>query len=246
MQHKNLNIQSHIDYANLAESTGWLDQAISSISKAIKHDLSKSKYSSQRLIFMLIKRANLYDTQLNYEAAYHDYSSVIKFSPLDPTPYFYRAHISYQLGAYTEMIEDITKGIALSPIGYNPEFAIFYNNRGVAHYLLNQKDAAIKDFTTSIILDSEDPSAYIHRGILHYYNNDKPNMMADFEKALTFFPKDVLTNNTPPELLKVKKILQNLPCSVSANTVFNKNNSKWVEKNNILKADAPGFVPRFT
>ena len=130
------------------------------------------------------------------------------------------------------MVVDITRAITLHPIGAKPINADLYNNRGVGYSLMKDNVKAFKDFTTSIVLAPDDPISFINRGYVHYAQGDYRYMILDFNKALTFYPKDVLTHNTPDNLLEIKNILmkmqqstpvKSLTPSVTTNSIFNGN-----------------------
>ena len=59
-------------------------------------------------------------------------------------------------------IVDFTKAIEL-----NPDYAIAYNNRGVAYYLKKEYESAIVDFTKAIELNPDYAIAYNNRGMAY-------------------------------------------------------------------------------
>jgi len=64
-------------------------------------------------------------------------------------------------GLITEAISHFDKAIQLEP-----DTAVYYRNRGVAHNKLGQYETAIADYTKAIQLDPEYALAFYNRGVV--------------------------------------------------------------------------------
>ena len=75
-------------------------------------------------------------------------------------------------------IDALNRAIELSPS------APAYNHRGIAHYDLDQWDAAIKDYTSAIRLEPKDGEAYNNRAWTYYKMGRLQDGLADADKAV--------------------------------------------------------------
>ena len=92
-------------------------------------------------------------------------------------------------GDYKKAIEHYTKAIEI-----DPDFALAYNNRGVAYYNMGRYNEAIADYTKAIELDPEYAMAYNNRGVDYYYLGDIKNALADFKRACDLGYKNACDN----------------------------------------------------
>jgi tetratricopeptide (TPR) repeat protein len=227
-------INAYLYYAELAASLGWPDQAISVLTRAIELERENLGESYSRLALLYNTRGNVHHSQQNYIDAKSDHTRAIRYDIDQPVSYILRAQIYYCLHEFSKSAQDITRAIRRIPIGPNPMYSGLYNNRGIAYYLMGELDKAIKDFTTSIVLDPNDSVSYLNRGVAYFYQGNNKNAFADFEKALSFYPPDVLIHNTPDNLLGMRNMLLSMRqqqqektkpvrSSLTTNGIFNQN-----------------------
>ncbi|HVB24757.1 MAG TPA: tetratricopeptide repeat protein [Ktedonobacteraceae bacterium] len=91
---------------------------------------------------------------------------------------------------YAEMIELLTRAIVLKS-----DFALAYNNRGLAYKNLKEYTQALADYTQAIALDPKYAFVYGNRG--NAYNNLKKyeEAIADYTQAITLDPNDAKAYN---------------------------------------------------
>ena len=102
-----------------------------------------------------------------------------------------------------------------------PEDIDNYNNRGINYFYKQKYDEAIKDFTKSIEIDSENSFAFCNRGNSHLKLNQYEKAIVDLKKAIELNPQDEEAH----ELLyqaNVEKEKNNLKTFLQDNS--NKNN----------------------
>ena len=76
------------------------------------------------------------------------------------------------------MPRDFNRAILL-----NPDKAIAYYYRGLAHYQKNEYDNAIRDLNEAILLEPSDPTAYYYRGFIYLEQGKEAQAQVDFENA---------------------------------------------------------------
>ena len=74
-------------------------------------------------------------------------------------------------------------------IQFKPDFAVAYNNRGIAYAAKGDFDAAIADYNTAIDLDPADAKAYNNRGIAYAEKGDSDAAIADYNTAIDLDPE---------------------------------------------------------
>ena len=72
-------------------------------------------------------------------------------------------------------MDAFTKAIELKPT------AVHYNNRGLASYYINLKEAAISDFDRALEIDNSDPTVYYNRGNVYLNKNKFHKATNDYE-----------------------------------------------------------------
>ena len=97
--------------------------------------------------------------------------------------YFRRAYKNDDLGKHEEAIEDLNKAIELKP-----DYALAYNNRGIAYNNLGQYDRAIEDYDKAIELDPDYTYAYNNRGIAYNNLGQYDRAIEDYDKAIELNP----------------------------------------------------------
>ena len=81
-------------------------------------------------------------------------------------------------------IADYTRAIEL-----NPDYAMAYNNRGIAHLQKREYDKAIADYSKAIELDPDYAVAYNDRGIAYRHKGEYDKAIADYTKAIGLDPQ---------------------------------------------------------
>lgn len=93
---------------------------------------------------------------------------------------------------YKRAIDHYTEAIKLTPDGSKTR-AQAYNNRGNAHYAIEQDDEAISDYTAVLQIDPYDPEVYVNRGNVYLGQGKHEEAFADFNKV------SVDLNRTSPQ-----------------------------------------------
>jgi len=83
-----------------------------------------------------------------------------------------------------------TKAIEL-----DPEYALAYNNRGLAKYYLKDYASTIKDYDRAIELNPEDAIAYNNRGIAKRKLKDYASAIKDYNRAIELDPEYAIAYN---------------------------------------------------
>jgi tetratricopeptide (TPR) repeat protein len=68
-------------------------------------------------------------------------------------------------------------------IKLRPDYAIAYNNRGVAYARLNQYQRAIEDFNEALLLKPDSSDTYVNRGMAYILLGNDDNGCHDVQKA---------------------------------------------------------------
>ena len=90
----------------------------------------------------------------------------------------------YLLAEYSAALECYNRAAAL-----NPDSAEIYNNRGLAHYHLNQLEKAVADFSRAVEINSAFARAYNNRGIARHAAGHVELAILDYTKALALEPR---------------------------------------------------------
>jgi len=82
--------------------------------------------------------------------------------------------------------QDYNDAIAQSSraLGFNPDDALAFNERGAAYSYLNQLDEAIADYSAAVKLNPSLTRAWRSRGSAHYYKGDFEKAVADCTEAI--------------------------------------------------------------
>ena len=157
----------------------------------------------------------------DYVGAIQDYTEGINQHPEDPWNYYYNrgtAKIENPVRDYAGAIEDYTKAIRLKD-----DFAVAYQNRGLAKQKIDDYDGAIKDYTKVISLSSKNTKplylentkllarAYFRRGDAkkssgkdgdpkldhakaYYYQGKANSNIGQYQTAVKSFDKSIALN----------------------------------------------------
>ena len=96
---------------------------------------------------------------------------------------FYQGFALYNKGEYKEAIEKYDEAIEL-----NPNYAGFYNNRGLAKSELGQHQEAISDLNKAIELNPIFSEAYSNRGLAKDNLGQHQEAIVDYDKAIVLEP----------------------------------------------------------
>jgi tetratricopeptide (TPR) repeat protein len=91
---------------------------------------------------------------------------------------------------YKGAIDNWTQAIKI-----NPNYAIAYFNRGIAHSKLGNNQSAINDYTQAININRNDAEAYNNRGIVRFELGDKQDAIDDWTQAININPNNDLAYN---------------------------------------------------
>jgi len=97
-----------------------------------------------------------------------------------------------------EAVEDFTRAIEL-----NPEFAFFYNARGVVYLETGQWELCIPDYNEFVARDPDNPWAYKERGDCYIGVGDHDAARADYEHFMA------LTESAPEDWVHLHQQVQN-------------------------------------
>jgi tetratricopeptide (TPR) repeat protein len=105
-----------------------------------------------------------------------------------------RAQLQFELGmrqmgagAYRAALASFDRSIATWP-NTSPNNATAFYNRGMAHRLLGETDAALADFSQAIAERADYGEAYTERGALAQTRGDAAQAMQDFSRAVELTP----------------------------------------------------------
>lgn len=103
-------------------------------------------------------------------------------------------------GNWNQAIDDYNKAIEVEP-----NYALIYNNRGLAHYNKGDYDKAIADFNQALQIDPNYADAYRNRGRAYYAKGNHDQALADYNQAITLNPDDAPAYNGRAYVYLVKK-----------------------------------------
>ena len=156
-------------------------------------------------------RGSCYRMLGQFERAYEDYSSAIRFRPC-ALYYCNRGSVRVKMEDYEGAVSDYTLAYTLDTTYYlalnnrgivylnlgayrravedfstcirlNPSNHLLYNNRGIAYYKLKEFDKSISDFDMAISLNADYGNAYLHRGNLKEMLDDDAGACEDWSRA---------------------------------------------------------------
>jgi tetratricopeptide (TPR) repeat protein len=150
-------IKINPDYTNAYENRGYdyyklgnYQASIEDYNQSIKLNPNNEwTYNSRGYAYYLLK---------NYQAAIKDYEQALKINPNYQWTYNNRGLVyHYGLGNYQAAIEDYSQAIKI-----NPNFAWPYHNRGDVYSILEDKQAALKDYhqAANLYKQQDDTSRY--------------------------------------------------------------------------------------
>ncbi len=149
-------------------------------------------------VFNFVMAQLVYFTKSDYETALTLIDQAIALAPAGReiemglgALYFSRGDTLDQLGAPPETrIKAYTCSIDL-----DPDYALTYNNRGIAYNDLGDYERAIDDYNQAIGLDPEFAFAYKNRGNAYAYLGDYERAIDDYNQAIALYPAYALAYN---------------------------------------------------
>lgn len=121
----------------------------------------------------------------SYAAAFESFGCFLSLYPADAYPQQtaevlnMRGNALREQGDLAGALEQYSEAITVQP-----DYAIAYNNRGWAHFLLGGDEPALADYTLAISYDPDLAYAYNNRGLLYQFRGDLRLAAGDFERAL--------------------------------------------------------------
>lgn len=136
-----------------------------------------------------LDRANIYLNSGRYNEALTDFSQAIKINPNSPNAYFSRGIVYHSLGRHIDAIEDFTRVIELNPpVFINQAYA----NRAAAHFVLQNYDEALSDYSQSIQVSPNTTETYLKRGSALFFLKRYDEAAADYNEAIKLNPNYAL------------------------------------------------------
>ncbi|MEH2161382.1 MAG: tetratricopeptide repeat protein [Nostoc sp.] len=126
----------------------------------------------------------------DYLNAIVDYNRAVVLKPSDFRAYYNRALARAGDGKDSEAIFDFNLALTQIPQITSLLLADIYNDRGLAHFLLQDTQAAMLDFNLAIRLNANDYRAYFNRGCACGRNRDDFGAVRDFSQVLKLNPSN--------------------------------------------------------
>ncbi|MBD6616170.1 tetratricopeptide repeat protein [Komarekiella sp. 'clone 1'] len=130
--------------------------------------------------------------QSDYPAAIANYNRAIALKPDDFRAYYNRGVALAGEGNYSEAIVDYNQALTQIPQITSLLLADIYNDRGLAHLVLQNQQAAMLDFNLAIRLNANDDRAYFNRGCACGRNGDDFGAVDNFSEVIRLNPSNAL------------------------------------------------------
>ena len=134
----------------------------------------------------LFNRGIQYRRMGNLGASIEDLQAACGLKKDKPSAYNNLALSQFENEEFDAAINNYDKAITLC------KSAVHYNNRGLAHYHMNDLKAAEADFNEAMTIDPHDPTIYFNRGNV-YLNQDPASFERaheDYEHAISIAPNN--------------------------------------------------------
>lgn len=149
-----LAIEGYPLYTEALNGRGWTYYLVGSYDKALE-DFNRALEITPTDALIVNNRGVVYEEMGEIDAALKNYEEAIAIQqPGIYFPYYNRANILVDRGAYKPAIEDYSKALEMSP-----ENADILNNRGWAFFLIGQFESARNDFQKALDLNPNHPNA---------------------------------------------------------------------------------------
>ncbi|HYW18812.1 MAG TPA: tetratricopeptide repeat protein [Nodularia sp. (in: cyanobacteria)] len=123
-------------------------------------------------------------------AAIADYNQAILLVPIDFRAYYNRGLARVGEGNYSEAIADYNLALTQVPPNTSSFLADIYNDRGLAHLLLQDGQAAMLDFNRAIRLNDQDFRAYFNLGCTNGKNGHNLAAISNFSQVIKLNPSN--------------------------------------------------------
>ncbi|QHG19617.1 tetratricopeptide repeat protein [Nostoc sp. ATCC 53789] len=128
--------------------------------------------------------------QGDYSGAIVDYNRAIALKPYDFRAYYNRGLAFTGDGKDSEAILDFNSALTQIPRITSLLLADIYNDRGLAHFVLQDIQAAMLDFNLAIRLNANDYRAYFNRACACGRNGDDFGAVRDFSQVIRLNPSN--------------------------------------------------------
>ncbi len=179
----------------------------------IKKQKELEKINAKKLINkksseMLKKQGDKYREEFDFEKSLEFYSKSIEKNPSYTLAYIYRGFSKYELGNYSDALQDWEEGIQFATWKKKLDIYLligdFMLTRGKFSESLKYYDAGIK-YSNHL-----KPKLYFNRGLAKFYICDFEGSLSDFEEGFKLNPYYVDNNVNDAYLLVKKKIKERL------------------------------------
>ncbi|MCW5312765.1 tetratricopeptide repeat protein [Nostoc sp. KVJ3] len=137
-----------------------------------------------------LNRGVAFYRQGDYPAAIVDHNRAIALKPYDFRAYYNRGLARAGDGKDSEAIVDFNLALTQIPRITSLLLADIYNDRGLAHFILQDIPAAMLDFNLAIRLNADDYRAYFNRGCTCGRNGDDFGAVRDFSQVIRLNPSN--------------------------------------------------------
>jgi tetratricopeptide (TPR) repeat protein len=117
----------------------------------------------------------------DYKAALADYNEAIRLNPKDGMCWYGRAWTQNKLKEYKGAIQDATEAIKLDA---KRDFALPYNERGLAYFYLKENKKALADFNQALELDANNAEFYYNRAVVEIELKRPDEALADLTRTI--------------------------------------------------------------
>jgi tetratricopeptide (TPR) repeat protein len=218
-------LTNNSDNFDILEKRGDAFSKLEQYDSAIQ-DYSKALSLKRNDPVILGKRGTAYKSAEQYNNAVSDFSTALRSNPEDDKLFSGRSSAYYQLMQYDNALTDIDnalkknkdasyfnfKGDILSTkgkykdaikaydsaIAINDTIAVYYLDRGVAHYSKGGFEKAVADFSKAIEIDPGIAEYYMRRGFAYHRTGQFPLALRDYNEARRLNPD--LSEQIAPKL----------------------------------------------
>ncbi len=174
---------------NMYEQNHMYEKAIESYLEANRRDASP----------VILNRMSICQSEIGrFVQALASINQAINMDSTDLNYNVRKAEILYEMGDATSSIAELDKVLAAVP-----EYAFGYYRRGWVKDVMGDREAAIEDYTTCIVLDPEESTALACRGYCYLRQGKRNLSEADFRRVIEL-------ENTPEKYQSIHYAYQGL------------------------------------